>query len=140
MLFFLYSVISGLNMLTLGEPCLCVCLCVCLSVTAFYLNTMGPISMKLGPYDLNKNLRWHISQILEMLPQWRHNGFFYVLRWGTLTPSIFVQFSSNWYMLLFKGNPNKMTELVVPKLVWMFQKETIRRNWLVNKVIHKNKH
>ena len=27
-----------------------------------------------------------------------------------------------------KGNPNKMTELVVPKLVWMFQKETIRRN------------
>ena len=29
---------------------------------------------------------------------------------------------------LVKGNPNKMTELVVPKLVWMFQKETIRRN------------
>ena len=32
-------------------------LCVCLSVTAFYLNTMGPISMKLGPHDLNKHLR-----------------------------------------------------------------------------------
>ena len=36
---------------------LSVCLSVCLSVTAFYLNTMGPISMKLGPHDLNKNLR-----------------------------------------------------------------------------------
>ena len=32
-------------------------LCVCLSVRAFYLNTIGPISMKLGPHDLNKNLR-----------------------------------------------------------------------------------
>ena len=84
-----------------GDPCLCVCLCVCLSVRAFYLNTIGPISMKLGPHDLNKNLRWDFSQILEMLPQWRHNGFFDVLRWGTLTPSIFVQFSSNWHMLLF---------------------------------------
>ena len=84
-----------------GDPCLCVCLSVCLSVTAFYLNTIGPVSMKLGPHDLNKNLRWDCSQILEMLPQWRHNGFFDVLRWGTLTPSIFVQFSSNWHMLLF---------------------------------------
>ena len=83
--------------------CASVCLSVCLSVTAFYLNTMGPISKKLGPHDLNKNLRWHISQILEMLPQWRHNGFFDVLRWGTLTPSIFVQFSSNWHMLLFNS-------------------------------------
>ena len=86
-----------------GDPCLCVCLCVCLSVRAFYLNTIGPISMKLGPHDLNKNLRWDFSQILEMLPQWRHNGFFDVLRWGTLTPSIFVQFSSNWHMLLFNS-------------------------------------
>ena len=78
-----------------------VCASVRLSVRPFYLNTIGPISMKLGPHDLNKNLRWDFSQILEMLPQWRHNGFFDVLRWGTLTPSIFVQFSSNWHMLLF---------------------------------------
>ena len=48
-------------------------------------------------------MRWHISQILEMLPQWRHNGYFDVLRWGTLTPSIFVQFSSNSHMLLFNS-------------------------------------
>ena len=90
-----------------GDPCLCVCVSVCLSVclpvTAFYLKTIGPISMKLGPHDLNKNLRWHISQILEMLPQWRHNDYFDVLRWGTLTPSIVVQFSSNSHMLLFNS-------------------------------------
>ena len=61
----------------------------------------GSETLNLGPHDLNKNLRWDFSQILEMLPQWRHNGFFDVLRWGTLTPSIFVQFSSNWHMLLF---------------------------------------
>ena len=83
--------------------CASVCVSVCVSVTAFYLNTIGPISIKLGPHDLNKNLRWDFSQILEMLPQWRHNGFFDVLRWGTLTPSIFVQFSSNWHMLLFNS-------------------------------------
>ena len=83
--------------------CASVCASVCLSVRAFYLNTIGPISMKLGPHDLNKNLRWDFSQILEMLPQWRHNGYFDVLRWGTLTPSIFVQFSSNWHMLLFNS-------------------------------------
>ena len=82
---------------------LSVCVCVCLSVTAFYFNTMGPISMKLGPHDLNKNLRWHFSQILEMLHQWRHKGYFDIIRWGTLTPSFFVQFSSNWHMLLFNS-------------------------------------
>ena len=56
----LYSVIPGLNMLTPGRDLSvrpCVCLSLCLSVTAFYLNTIGPISMKLGPHDLNKNLR-----------------------------------------------------------------------------------
>jgi len=58
---------------------------------------------KRGPHGLKQNLRWDFSQILEMLPQWRHNGFFDVLRWGTLTPSIFVQFSSNWHMLLFNS-------------------------------------
>ncbi len=90
-----------------GDSCLCVCLsvclCVCLSVTTLYLNTIGPISMKLGPHALKKNLRRHISQILKMLPQWRHNGHFDVLRWGTLTPSIFMQFSSIWHMLLFNS-------------------------------------
>ena len=34
-----------------------VCVSVCLSVTAFYLKTIRPILMKLGPYDLIKNLR-----------------------------------------------------------------------------------
>ena len=37
--------------------CLCVCLSVCLSVTAFYLNTIRSILMKLGPHDLIKILR-----------------------------------------------------------------------------------
>ena len=37
--------------------CVCVCMCVCVSVTAFYLNTNGPILMKLEPHDLNKILR-----------------------------------------------------------------------------------
>ena len=86
-----------------GDPCLCVCVCVCLSVRAFYLNTIGPMLMKLGPHDLKQNLRWDFSQILEMLPRWRHNGYFDVIRWGTLTPSIFVQFSSNSHMLLFNS-------------------------------------
>ena len=34
-----------------------VCMCVRVSVTAFYLNTIRPILMKLGPQDLNKILR-----------------------------------------------------------------------------------
>ena len=83
--------------------CASVCVCVCLSVRAFYLNTIGPMLMKLGPHDLKQNLRWDFSQILEMLPRWRHNGYFDVIRWGTLTPSIFVQFSSNSHMLLFNS-------------------------------------
>ena len=37
--------------------CVCVCMYVCVSVTAFYLNTIGPILMKLEPHDLNKILR-----------------------------------------------------------------------------------
>ena len=36
---------------------LCVCVCVCVSVTAFDLNTLGPIVMKLRPHDLIRNLR-----------------------------------------------------------------------------------
>ena len=58
---------------------LSVCLCVCLSVTAFYLDTIRPILMKLGPHDLIKNLRWHFSQILKMLLRWRHGGHFVCL-------------------------------------------------------------
>ena len=57
-----------------------VCVCVCASVTAFYLNTIRPILMKLEPYDLNKILRWHFSQILKMLIQWRHSGHFICFR------------------------------------------------------------
>ena len=57
-----------------------VCMYVCLSVTAFYLNTIRPILMKLGPHDLNKILRWHFSQILKMLIRWRHSGHFICFR------------------------------------------------------------
>ena len=39
------------------ERALSVRLCVCLSVTAFYLNTIEPILMKIEPHDLNKILR-----------------------------------------------------------------------------------
>ena len=39
------------------ERALSVRVYVCLSVTAFYLNTIWPILIKLGPHDLNKNLR-----------------------------------------------------------------------------------
>ena len=77
---FLYSVISGLNMLTRNDPCLCVSMCVCvslcLSVTASHFHNSWPIWMKLGPHNLNQNLRWHFSQILKFLIWWRHNGFF----------------------------------------------------------------
>ena len=40
-----------------ASVCVCVCVCVCLSVRAFYLNTIGPMLMKLGPHDLKQNLR-----------------------------------------------------------------------------------
>ena len=60
--------------------CVCVCVYVCLSVTAFYLKTIRPILMKLGPHDLNKILRWHFSQILKMLIRWRHSGHFICFR------------------------------------------------------------
>ena len=60
--------------------CMCVCMCVCVSVTAFYLNTIGPILMKLELHDLNKILRWHFSQILKMLIRWRHSGHFICFR------------------------------------------------------------
>ena len=66
--------------------CVCVCVCVyvcvyvCVSVTAFYLKTIRPILMKLGPYDLIKNLRWHFFQIFDMLLRWRHSGHFVCFR------------------------------------------------------------
>ena len=62
------------------ERALSVRLYVCVSVTAFYLNTIGPILMKLEPHDLNKILRWHFSQILKMLIRWRHSGHFICFR------------------------------------------------------------
>ena len=36
--------------------------------------------MKLGPYDLIKNLRWHFFQIFDMLLRWRHSGHFVCFR------------------------------------------------------------
>ena len=61
---FLYSVISGLNMLTQGEPrlcvsmcvCVCVCVSVCVSVTASHFHNTWPILMKLGPCNLIKKM------------------------------------------------------------------------------------
>ena len=43
----------------------CVYVCVCVSVTAFYLITIRPILMKLGPHDLNKILRWNFFSDFE---------------------------------------------------------------------------
>ena len=72
----IYSHFKWLNVLVRNGPCLCVCV----SVTAFYLNTIWPILMKLRPYDLFKNLRWHFFQIFEMLLRWRHSGHFVCFR------------------------------------------------------------
>ena len=63
---------------------------VCLSVVVSNFHNFGPILLKLGPHSLNKNLRWHFSQILKILLWWRHNGFFAVFKCGTLTSLIFV--------------------------------------------------
>ena len=41
--------------------CVCVCVYVCVSVTAFYLKTIGPILMKLGPHDLPKKKLYAIN-------------------------------------------------------------------------------
>ena len=77
--------------------CVSVCLSLCLSVTAFYLNTIRPILMKLGPHDLIKNLRWNFSQILKMLLRWRHSGHFICFRMrhshGRNFASIFLKFT-----------------------------------------------
>ena len=64
---FLYSVISGLNMLSQDNPCLCVCVCVCASVRLYG----SLISTILTDFDET----W-TTQILTILFWWRHNGFF----------------------------------------------------------------
>jgi len=46
---------------------LCVCVYVCVSVTAFYLKTIGPILMKLGPHDLPKKKLYAINVFLFVL-------------------------------------------------------------------------
>ena len=46
------------------------------TATAFYLNTIQPILMKLWPHDLIKNLRWHFSQILKMSLWWCYGSPF----------------------------------------------------------------
>ena len=63
----------------------CVCVSVCLSVVVSKFHNFLPILLKLGSHSLNKSLRWHFSQILNMLLWWRHNGFFAVFQCGTLT-------------------------------------------------------
>ena len=85
---FIFRHFKWLNILVWNEPCLCicvsvcvcVCVCVCLSVTAFCLNTIRPILMKLGQHDLIEILRWFFSQILKMLLRWRHSGHFICFR------------------------------------------------------------
>ena len=52
------------------------CVCVCLSVTASQFHNSWPILIKLWSNNLKKNLRWHFSQIFEILIRWRHNSFF----------------------------------------------------------------
>ena len=73
--------------------CVCVYMCVCVYVEAFHFHNSWPISMKLGPHDLNKEFRWHFSQFLKTLIKWRHNGFFvcfvFFFLCGTLTSSFF---------------------------------------------------
>jgi len=45
--------------------CVCVCMCVCLS-QPFYLKTMGPILIKLGPHDLPmKNI--FLSEVIVLM-------------------------------------------------------------------------
>ena len=46
---------------------LCVCVCVCVSVTAFDLNTLGPILMKLEPHDLPKKKLFFLSEGILLL-------------------------------------------------------------------------
>ena len=52
---------------------------VCLSVTASHFHNSWPIWMKLGPHNLNQNLRWHFSQIFKIIIWWRHIGRFVCL-------------------------------------------------------------
>ena len=76
---------------------------VCVSVVVSNFLNFGPILLKLGPHSLNKNLRWHFSQILKILLWWRHNGFFSVFQCATLTSLICVEFSSNLVIFFFKS-------------------------------------
>ena len=46
--------------------CVCVCLSVCVSVRVFNFHIFGSILMKLRPYSLNKNSRWHFSHLKKI--------------------------------------------------------------------------
>ena len=46
---------------------LCVCVYVCVSVTGFYLKTIGPILMKLGPHDLPKKKLFFLSEVILLM-------------------------------------------------------------------------
>ena len=91
----------------MSPVCASVCVCVCVSVTAFYLNNIRPILMKLGPHDLNKILRRHFSQILKMLIRWRHSGRFICFRMrhshGRNFASILFKFIDKkvWFLSMF---------------------------------------
>ena len=73
---FLYSVISGLNILTrrMSPVCASVCLCVCPQMNIFH--NFRPILMKMHSNGLNKNLSWLFFQFFKFLFWWLHNGHF----------------------------------------------------------------
>ena len=52
--------------LRMGKMIVCVCVCVCVSITAFYLKTMGPILIKLGPHDLPKK-KLFLSEVILLM-------------------------------------------------------------------------
>ena len=74
--------------------CVSVCVCVCLSITAFHLNTIRPILIKLGPHNLIRILRWCFTQIWKCCSDDVIAALLYVFKWGTLTVAILLRSSS----------------------------------------------
>ena len=100
----------------------CVCVCVCLSQPFIWT-----------PWD---RFRWNLDHMIltKIWDETFLNFFkccinyvitaFYVLRWGTLTPSIVVQFSSNLHIFLctvWDCNPTFSVHIFSPK--WRLEKQ-----------------
>ena len=63
---------------------------VCLPVTTICSQNVGLILIQLHTNNVIYNSRVHFTQVLKILIEWRHNGFWGIFFGGTLQSSIFM--------------------------------------------------